>query len=416
MTQKIMFVVLGLLISYLAGADTLKCIQQDGPLICKDKQGKEVSVVDPSRNGSSKLTGEINHLNSDGKLRRWQRFEDGKLAEAKFFHPNGNLQRHEKFKAGKKQGESVEYSEKGKLISKINWVDDKQEGPYTEYLPYEYELKKTGSKKNFQNHGFVTTEVKGGHKNVICYQEGQETVNWSLCDSKYKNQKREALKYFENGSMMSKIDIVNGDKIGQETWYYSNGKVNREGQNRNNQPIGTWIWNSNDGVKTKTVEYKTKTHFTENKYYPSGQLEESTEIKDEKTQSQFKYYMNGKKKSETIYDQPTRASYKYYDDQERVLEEGKLVQPSQSRSYSSWSKRLEKDGLIKTYNYKDGLKSECEMKEGSRSGWCREYDLASSQLKTERLYEKDKMKAEKIYEKGQLQSSKEFFEDGSEKK
>ncbi len=415
MLKKIFFL-FGFFFMVEVRAESLKCKHQGDRMKCLNKEGKEVSVINPNHNGASTLTGEIEHLHSDGKLQRWQRFENGKLEEAKFYYLNGTLQRHEVLRAGKKHGTSLEYSEKGKLVSRTQWNDDKKEGPYIEYRPYDYELSRSGTKKNFQDHGFTRIQIKGGRENISCFQDGRETEDWSLCDPKFKNQKRQALKYHENGNMLRKIDYVNGDKIGQELWYHSNGKVSREGQNRNNQPVGIWVWNNADGVKSKAIEYKSKDHFTENKYYTSGQLEESTEMKDGKVKSRSKFYMNGKKKSEFIQEQPTIASYVDYDDQERVVESGKLVQGPQQGYRLSFVDRMEKDGIVQFFNYADKIKSECEMKLGVRSGWCKEYELESNQLRAERRYEKGKMREEKIYIGGQLQSKKEFFEDGSEKK
>lgn len=400
-----------------AESEFLTCSEHRSPLICKNKRGQIVQMTNPGSDGGSKLTGEIKSFvdQREKELMSWERYINGKLQERKSFHSNGSLQHHIHYKNGVQDGISVEYNDKRQLMNKSTWVNSQRNGPFETYNIYDGKLRMKGLHKDGQQNGFATEYLQNNKQQISCYHEGNATDDWSLCDSKYKNKTREETRYFDNGDLRSKIGFLNEKKEGVYVFYYPKEMISVRGQHKNNEPIGEWYWNTKEGVKEKTISYKSKTDFTEKKFYSNGQVSEETVKANNKLISVILYYMNGQKKSEMLFEVPnTTASFKAFDDKGRVIEQGKkIAHPSR---FGFPGLEMDFDGLVKSFDYEKNTRDECEMKATQVSGWCRKYDLKNDTLMSEKKYENDRMSVEKIYENGKLKSSREFYEDGSEKK
>ncbi|MEQ8323681.1 MAG: hypothetical protein RH916_03285 [Vicingaceae bacterium] len=117
-----------------------------------------------------------------------------------WFYPNGELWREESFWRGREDGQAVEYSDSGSVITKGEYIDGRKEG----FWFY----------------------VMGDHREEGNYIEGNKSEEW--------------IYYFPNGKINFRGSYLNGDPNGKHIYYYPNGKIKKEEYYELGLQEGTW--------------------------------------------------------------------------------------------------------------------------------------------------------------------------------
>ena len=144
------------------------------------------------------LNEEKPHINIKDKSRTLAIYELDKIysivpkqnGEHISYHKNGNIYREATLKDGKLNGPMKTYSEDGKLITEVMYVDHNIEGLYKTFFP----------------NGTVSQT---------------ETYKENILEGVYK-------KYSEDGFLLEEGNYVDGQLDGTTKFYYRNGKVQKE--------------------------------------------------------------------------------------------------------------------------------------------------------------------------------------------
>lgn len=164
--------------------------------------------------------GEFKRYNRDNTLISVLFFsDDGRSAEATFYHPNGLLASKGKYINQRKEGLWKFYSaqQKDYLICEEEYSGNMKNGPSVKYFPGE----------------------------IIA-----EKVNY-LNDSK----QGEWIQYYPNGVVGLKSNYVNGRLNGKFEVWFDNGKIEVSGYYKNDKREDHWIIYREDGTKKYELDY-----------------------------------------------------------------------------------------------------------------------------------------------------------------
>lgn len=137
--------------------------------------------------------------------------------EWNWFYENAQLLREETFKNGKEDGWMIEYSDSGKVITKGEFVDGREEGEWF------YEI--------------------GDHKEVGTYEYGMRQGEWIHT-------------YLETGETRFEGEFYEDLPQGKHVWYYDSGKKMLEGRFQSGIKEGDWKRFAKDGTLLITIEYR----------------------------------------------------------------------------------------------------------------------------------------------------------------
>jgi len=197
---------------------------------------------------------------------------------------------------GKKEGIAKTYDKSGVVNSETEYHDDKKEGPYWKKNSKGEWLEK-GAFKNNEEHGPWTYHFTGSEGNGI----------------------------------KTAVSFLNGQKSGQETNYYKDGKIESQGNYTNGARTGEWKM---FGPKENLV--------AEGSYSLKAGVAEDAEIKYERTGIWKEYYADGK-----LFGQGTRkhtrtGNWKFYYNNGQVGYDGIMANESMFET----AKVYDKNGSI----------------------------------------------------------------------
>jgi antitoxin component YwqK of YwqJK toxin-antitoxin module len=76
-------------------------------------------------------------------------------------------------------------------------------------------------------------------------------------EGEYKNEKRDGYwaSWFQDGTLWSEGEFLNGESHGKRTVYHANGNKYYEGNFTNGKRTGIWVFYSEDGKKEREIDY-----------------------------------------------------------------------------------------------------------------------------------------------------------------
>ncbi len=151
---------------------------------------------------------------------------DGKW---KWYFESGNLRKEDNFTKGVLNGHYKEVSDSGNVILEGEYVEGKQDGPWT------YQV--------------------GDEKEVGSYQEGLREGEW-----KY---------YFSTGEVNFSCSYTEGNLNGEYITYWDNGKVREKGKYIMGQKEGDWSIYDYEGLKIITIRFEDGVEIS----YDGGKIE-----------------------------------------------------------------------------------------------------------------------------------------------
>ncbi|MBC7865277.1 MAG: hypothetical protein IAF38_20040, partial [Bacteroidia bacterium] len=192
---------------------------------------------------TGKKTGEWKYFYNAGKTEQTGKYDAAGLQEGpwKWYYENGNLMREEFYVKGKRSGELADYTEEGKVITKGEYIDDNQEGPW------EYEM--------------------GNYKEKGNYSLGLRDSVWNAW-------------YTTTGKLRYNGNWSGGMPEGKHVWYFENGKKMFEGPFTAGERNGDWKFYDDNGMLFLVITYQNdqETKFDGIKVYPT--YEEAMSIFD----------------------------------------------------------------------------------------------------------------------------------------
>jgi antitoxin component YwqK of YwqJK toxin-antitoxin module len=249
-----------------------------------------------------KLNGVSNYYDSLGNLSKTTTYENGrKHGFERYYAPDGRVtailryahdnllsseQLNQLDKNGNKIGVWKEFYPDGQLKSFANYDVGKLDGYFREYSP-------TGmiTKQNFYREGIVNKEVeaqlnKTADVVVKTREDGTLLSKGSLIDGKPVGIHREfdekgnvisASEYDENGVLLGKGIMTNeGKRVGEWSFFYSDGTVKSKGKFTDNKRSGEWQFYFENGSKEQIGNYTNGLPEGKwNWFYPNGNARRS---------------------------------------------------------------------------------------------------------------------------------------------
>lgn len=262
------------------------------------------------------------------------------------FFPNGNIQSEEYYKYGVKNGYFKEYSVDGSLLTIVKYVDgvlikDAEEvvNPdiKKEYYPGG-QLKKAGSFKDNIPEGPLREYSEDGEIiSTTIYSKGK-IIATGRDDGTFMKQGLWK-EFYETGELKSIGKYINGKKIGDWKYYFSNGKTEQAGVYiKNGKPDGEWVWYYSDGDTLMVQNYSEgllNGRFIE--YSDSGTFVAKGQYIDGFEEGYWKYQL-GDIKSEGTYSEGRRYGiWKNYFDNGKLNFEGSFVDDNpDGKHYYYW--------------------------------------------------------------------------------
>lgn len=348
-----------------------------------------------------------------GKIIRETQIKNGELESLWLYDYQGHKLSFNFTKGKKLHGPATVLATDGKLLCKMNYVDDKVEGAVRGYFS-DGELEnlfwfENGKHKNVPRIEYMRA---GKLSTLRCPDKSVTPEDRELCGFNGKPVTVKIYDGFEdtethiNGLLMESIRFNKDEgrtwrtvysKPGDRNNYneeelHKNGKVFRKFTVVDKEKEGKFFEYADNGKLVLEKEYKNGNVLQEISYYMNGKVnEESVRSKDKKTYTQKSYWDNGQLKSTGTFAFKKRSSYG-----------------------SRWTDTVP---VGKSYNYKENgsLAEEANYnEEGELDG---NYILiAENGKRIEAVYSKGILTAKKILSaNGNVELSEEYYEDGSRK-
>ncbi len=277
---------------------------------------------------------------------------------------NNVLQQKANFTQGEVDGEVINYSPRGAIMTKMNYKKGALDGPYISFF-------KNGISKNYEL-TYANDTAKG-------------TINY----------------YFKNGALYSTLNLKNDMRNGLEKTFYSDSAIYSELYYKDNLLDGEQKYYFHNGQISSTGKTTAGIYEGEWKeYYMDGTIETSTQYsKGEIDGIQTNYNSKGQKESEYTYKRGNFIGYKYYDKEGKIISEGRkqngnfmfnsINQYGEPRTSGLYSVKGGKTGEWKYYNRNGVLtSSENYSSEGYLEGKTTTY-FNDGAISTESNYEND---------------------------
>ncbi len=179
---------------------------------------------------------------SEGKLIYEATFKDDKpVGEMKRFYPNGILKAAMNFMEGTDATDAQLFDERGKLIAKGKYLDQKKTGEWTYLLD-----SKVVSTESYLN----------GQKNGICkrfYKTGE-----LLEESNWQNDKLNGIyrSYFQDGKTFMECTYSEGNQNGTFKTWFPNGTLELDANFTNDNKDKDWKYFNESGELQYTLKYE----------------------------------------------------------------------------------------------------------------------------------------------------------------
>lgn len=270
----------------------------DSLWIFYDEKGdtlKKITYHNNQKNGYYLIyqtSDESDSANQNKLLSKELYLNDTKEGESYYYYPNGNIWRSVYYKNGKRNGKSMEFSEKGIMISImhyrenllvqrefINRTDRKgnKQGVWKEFYK-NGKIKQEVTYLNDKYHGLLKTyNERGELEKSVRYFNGQLVLN----EANYNNNDIEIKDSIgSNGRVVSKGGFKDNKPVGVHTRFNDEGK-----------PVSSEIFDelgfilaagslNTDGYKNGSWEY----------FYSTGELMSKGQYKNNKKQGMWNYY------------------------------------------------------------------------------------------------------------------------------
>lgn len=253
-----------------------------------DTTGTIITIID-FKAGFMKKIEKINRQNKEG-------LKEGMWKE---FYPNMVLKNECTYMEGKRNGYLKEYNIKGELLNTTKYVDDK----IIENAP---ELAKLDLKSTYYSDG--TVQSTGTFKNGVpegTFREFSEDGKVTsakiykdgnvIAEGVYDNANKEQgpwKEYHQNGQMKSQGEYKDGRRVGEWSFFHSNGKPEQKGKyDKKGRAQGVWKWYYESGHLLRDENYLNGVQ--------DGMMTEYSDSGQVITKGQ---YIDGQKEGEWVYE------------------------------------------------------------------------------------------------------------------
>ena len=206
------------------------------------------------------------------------------------------------------------------------------------------------------------------------------------CERRKGQREGQRTYYYENGKKESEGRVAADKKEGQWTWWHQNGQKKEEGTFENDKRVGKWTWWHDDGQKSCEGEYVNgDRQGTFTWWHENGQVKVTANLVNDKHEDIRTYFHdNGKKKSEGNYQKGEKVgAWVFWHENGKKESEGKFDKGERTGAWTYWydnetkeseggyvrlNKEARQDGPW-TYWYYDGkVKKEGTYKSGQKEG------------------------------------------------
>lgn len=306
---------------------------KEGKVLSKgEKTGKAIEYKGYNTRGYMYLQSEMQKGELHGKrklyypnkiLKATENFKEGvSNGTIEYFYNLGQVKTRYKTVDGLVQGDYVQFSKDGKVITTEGYyVDDERQGEYigrnsagviTSKSYYDLgELH--GWQIYYGQDGRITSEIyyeHGDYYGGLYYDTmGHFQKVWldngnGLLELKYPN-----------GQTRVKLNYKNGVVDGEAVWYNADGKISTKGQFVNDKRHGEWIWYFENGQESQRINYLYgDRHGKGIEYFKNGKLQaEYSYLYGDLDGKYTEYFDNGKVMYEEYFEEGLRqGNCKYY--------------------------------------------------------------------------------------------------------
>ena len=230
-----------------------------------------------------------------------------------WFHDNGKPKESATYTNGSLNGENKSWYDNGKPYISTNIKDGKFEGEYLFYLS-------TGALK--QRKYFKADELDG--KYLAYFNVGEAIPEFDV-DYKSDKAQNDALEFYANGDVYSKIEFKDGERNGLETNYYWNKQKSVEATYTDNALNGPYTkYHSNGQISQQGQSVDGYFDGMWKTFYLDGTLEKELEYDEGDLTGLYKVFdTDGKPHYEFEYRRGEILSYKYFDKAGEILTENR---------------------------------------------------------------------------------------------
>jgi antitoxin component YwqK of YwqJK toxin-antitoxin module len=194
-----------------------------------------------------------------------------------FYYPQGQIKKMEPYHNNEIEGEVLEYSENGEIISKTYFKEGKKDGiaegyfekdkySYTEQYAQDHLIEG----KYFDRDGKLLSQIKNGEglKTIFLDEDGK------LISEYTKGILEGKISYYKNSILQSFYHLKEGKKHGEEIEYYSNGSTPKISIQWADDSIHGTVktWYSDGNLESQKEMYDNKKNGTSTAWYKSGRI------------------------------------------------------------------------------------------------------------------------------------------------
>ncbi|HET9055961.1 MAG TPA: tetratricopeptide repeat protein [Chitinophagaceae bacterium] len=394
----------------------------------------ELTYINGKAEGKTKGYHENGTLNFEGQYKNDER--DGTWQR---YHPNKRLKNIEKYENGLLEGLYEEYhdngqisiryqNKKGKTFGNVEYFDD--DGKLYSILTYDNDILKKAKYFDKTGKEISVSEIKnkilelnsyrpnGSKRRQNTYNDkgiqiGNETFfynNGRINEtSTYNNGQLDGLStnYFASGKKASELTYVGGQKDGYYKGYYESGILKSEGWYKNDKAEGNWLYYNEQGDLTTKINYLNEEQYGyQTEYWPNGKI--NSEQKNYFGWIQeFKQYDTTGKLINAIHFPKGSGKYTSLHFNGKLYGEGTFVNGYFDGPFKYYYfdgsleseqslKFGETDGSYKNYFYGGALATEGEYKAGKKTGTWKYYKRNGKLSYTEQ-YENNELNGSQIF-------------------
>lgn len=253
----------------------------------------------------------------------------------KIYHPiTGSLIYDANYKNGFHSGVYLEYFSDGNKKAQMNFRNDSLFGAYTKFY-HSGKLMERGNADIAKGTGYQESFFENGKR--------RKYEQW-LNGMPVKD-----VEYDEMGRLIRENSLINGEYIGTNFFYNSEGKLLSKGQLYNNMKHGNYEYFYLNGVRKSLEVYKYDTIVSETNWFDNGKLSSESKYKNGlKTGWYREYYMTGNLKLEQEYLKGMRhGTYKSYFNNGKLYNDGKFKDDELTGELKYYSEKGEFKGVKK---------------------------------------------------------------------
>jgi len=261
-----------------------------------------------------KVIGVWDFYDDDGKLGTRGGFDENQKKTGKWIWYNhlGNVKETAVYKNGDLNGENSMYYDNGKINISLSFKDNNIDGTY-EY----YNSNGALSQRKYYKDGLLDGVFKS------YFKVGEELIEFKIPYEKDRIE-GEAVEYYENGSVYSKSDYINGVLSGKKTIYYPNAEISSVTEYFNSARNGAYrSYHPNGQLYEEGQSAKAFYNGSWKMFYANGKLQSEFDYKKGKLHNIYiTNDTDGKPYYDYFYENGEITAYTYYNKDGSILDKG----------------------------------------------------------------------------------------------